>query len=115
MGKVAPGRFRLRGMFLFELYVVSLFLLKKEGADMSVEERLKELEGMRDQLEESVEILSWEPPDSMEGHRCAMARQYLKSLESMIGQCQQAVLSKAASVNGKGSDGGGKVHNKKKG
>ncbi len=110
MSRVCPGMFRLRGMFLFELYVVSLFLLKKdaeegEGSDLRL--RLARLEGLRRDLVEAVEILSWEPPGSAEGRRCAVAREYLKSLEVMVDGCKGALASSAA-------DGGKRERGRKK-
>ena len=93
MDKVTPGKFRLRGMFLFELYVVSLFLLKKESessSSSSASERLPRLEALRTQLSEAEEILSWEPPQSVEGRRCAVARDYATALDNMVEACRRA-------------------------
>lgn len=87
MDLVIPGRFRLRGMFLFELYVVSLYLLKRkenEGKFGSEEEARLKMEELKEVIEESIEILSYEPEDSLEGQRAELGRQYLRNLKSSI-------------------------------
>ncbi len=92
MNKVCPGRFRNRGMFLFELYVVSQFLLNRdERFRLTRDQHLERLQVLRRLLGESVEILSWEPPQSVEGQRCQIARGYLQSLEETIKKSPRTV------------------------
>ena len=57
MDRVTPGKFRFRGMILFELFVVSRYILQTEAGNGQPEtvERLRELRGI---LSESAEILS---------------------------------------------------------
>ena len=92
MAEITPGKFRLRGMFLCELYVVSMYLLRQEASSgrkkMSAisPDKLKQL---RPLLTESIEILSWEPPDSVEGERCHLARDYLATLDINIKKAQK--------------------------
>jgi hypothetical protein len=58
MDKIIPGRFRLRGMFMSEMYGILYFLAKRayEGADIDRHEFLRRLEIARDILEESIEV-----------------------------------------------------------
>jgi len=58
MDKVIPGRFRLRGMFLSEMYGILLFLGKKayESGDIEREEFITRLQLARLVLEESIEV-----------------------------------------------------------
>ena len=119
MEKVTPGRFRLRGMFLFELYVVSLFLFKKEEEDPGSppsppSERMRRLEALRAHLEEAEEILSWEPAGSVEGRRRAVAVNYLGTLDNMLEQCRRAARKAGGGGGGEcGGRGGGRKSKKK--
>ena len=58
MDKIIPGRFRLRGMFLSEMYGILLFLAKRayENGDIDREEFITRLEGAKEVLEESIEV-----------------------------------------------------------
>ena len=104
MDAVTPGMFRMRGMVLFDLYVVSMFLLKSgtnprltswwksgtgdqrsdPGKKMSQLEVKSELEVMQDVLRESADILGFEPPDSIEGKRAKTARTNVNYITDMI-------------------------------
>lgn len=59
MDKVIPGRFRLRGMFLSEMYGILFFLAKRayESGDIDREEFITRLEIAKNVLEESIEVL----------------------------------------------------------
>ena len=92
MSLVLPGKVRLRGMFLCELYVVSMYLLRQE-----LESKTKtlsaikadKLKALRPLLTESIEILSWEPRESIEGDRCRLARDYLFTLDANIEKAEK--------------------------
>ena len=58
LDKVIPGRFRMRGMFLSELYGILFFLAKRayENGDIDQRTFLKKLEDAKDVLEESMEV-----------------------------------------------------------
>ncbi len=58
MDKITPGRFRLRGMFLSELYGIILFLSKKsyDAGDLTQQEFIEKLEYARDILDEATEV-----------------------------------------------------------
>ena len=86
MEMIIRGKFRLRGMFLFELYVVSLYEVKQEqsAAKLKKEEFRQRLRSLRPILDECIEILSWEPQATLEGERCAMAKDYIVRLDAMI-------------------------------
>lgn len=103
MDAIVPGKFRLRGMFLLELYVVSLFLLRAQDEDpdqgkMDKTRFQRSLEELRGILQESIEILGFEPKDSIEGRRCQTALTYMEKLSIMIaGSNQEEPLSVTAS------------------
>ena len=82
-------------MMLFEHYVVSMFLVKREQEDnrMTLEEYLRRLEAMRPPLCECAAILSWEPPASVEGRRAATAEAYLRRLDDNLGRARAARAS----------------------
>ena len=58
LDKVIPGRFRMRGMFLSEMYGILFFLAKRayENGDIDQRNFLKKLEDAKDVLEESMEV-----------------------------------------------------------
>ena len=58
LDKVIPGRFRMRGMFLSEMYGILFFLAKRayENGDIDQRNFLKRLEDAKDVLEESMEV-----------------------------------------------------------
>ena len=84
----------MRGMFLFELYVVSVFLAKKDES-LRGEALRRTLSDLKSVLQEAIEILSYEPENTLEGMRCKSAQEYMKNLDVMIKQIGQAVEGKA--------------------
>ena len=58
LDKVIPGRFRMRGMFLSEMYGILFFLAKRayENGDIDQRNFLNKLEDAKDVLEESMEV-----------------------------------------------------------
>ena len=58
LDKVIPGRFRMRGMFLSEMYGILFFLAKRAYENGDIDQRifLKKLEDAKDVLEESMEV-----------------------------------------------------------
>ena len=60
MDKITPGRFRMRGMFLSEMYGILYFLAKKahENNEITTDECIERLEIARKYLEESITV-SW--------------------------------------------------------
>ena len=58
MDRITPGRFRLRGMFLSELYGINLFLSKKsfDAGEMNRKEFIEKLDFARDILDEATEV-----------------------------------------------------------
>ena len=58
MDKVIPGRFRLRGMFLSEMYGILLFLAKRayESQEIDRKEFITRLENAKVVLRESIEV-----------------------------------------------------------
>lgn len=59
MDKIIPGRFRLRGMFLSEMYGILFFLAKRafENGSIDSQEFRTRLEEARDVLDESSEVI----------------------------------------------------------
>ena len=59
MDQITPGRFRLRGMFLSEMYGILFFLAKRayENGSIDCREFRTRLELARDVLDESSEVL----------------------------------------------------------
>ena len=57
LDKVIPGRFRMRGMFLSEMYGILFFLAKRAYQNGEINQRnfLNKLEDAKDVLEESME------------------------------------------------------------
>jgi len=72
MNAITPGMFRLRGMLLLEMHCAQFFLCKKEGVE--------DMSHLRTDLEEAVQILSWEPENSPEGVRAKTAKAFLAAL-----------------------------------
>ena len=58
LDKVIPGRFRMRGMFLSEMYGILFFLAKRAYQNGEINQRnfLNKLEDDKDVLEESMEV-----------------------------------------------------------
>ena len=58
LDKVIPGRFRMRGMFLSEMYGILFFLAKRAYENGEIDQRnfLNKLEDAKDVLEESMEV-----------------------------------------------------------
>ena len=58
LDKVIPGRFRMRGMFLSEMYGILFFLAKRayENGDIDQRNFLNNLENAKAVLEESMEV-----------------------------------------------------------
>ena len=58
LDKVIPGRFRMRGMFLSEMYGILFFLAKRAYQNGEINQRnfLNKLEDAKDVLEESMEV-----------------------------------------------------------
>ena len=58
MDKIIPGRFRLRGMFLSEMYGILYFLAKRayDAGDIDRPQFLKRLQKAKDILTESIEV-----------------------------------------------------------
>ena len=58
LDKVIPGRFRMRGMFLSEMYGILFFLAKRayENGDIDQRNFLNKLENAKAVLEESMEV-----------------------------------------------------------
>ena len=112
MDKIIPGRFRLRGMFLSEIYGI-LFFLAKRAYDLGDIERpqyLQRLLKAKEILLESIEvrsenlsllrldlgidsfllqILSCEPLETVEGIRCQTTREFLLQLEKMMASLKE--------------------------
>merc|ERR1719266_2668718 len=86
MDKIIPGRFRLRGMFLSEMYGILFFLAKRAYENGDIDQRifLKKLEDAKDVLEESMEILSYAPTDTVEGVRCQTTKEFKEQLNKLI-------------------------------
>ena len=74
-------------MFLFELYVVSMYLLKKEEKTMVQSQFLENLLKLKVILTEAQGILGYEAPSTIEGARAKTAMEYGVRLESMIRTC----------------------------
>lgn len=90
-----PGQFRLRGMFLSELYGFRLFDAKRRFEDGLLDgvAFLRALQEARAILEEALLILSHEPANTVEGARCQTVRELLAQNEKLIGKMgHQAVL-----------------------
>ena len=58
MDKIIPGRFRLRGMFLSEMYGILFFLAKRayENGDIDRHQFLNKLQHAKIVLDESMEV-----------------------------------------------------------
>ena len=70
------GLFRLRGMLLFELFVVSYYLLKRDEKHMKKSDVNEATRYLINVIEESSLILSFEPENTLEGQRYKMAQDY---------------------------------------
>ena len=59
MDKIIPGRFRLRGMFLSEIYGILFFLAKRayDLGDIDRPQYLQRLQKAKEILKESIEVL----------------------------------------------------------
>ena len=109
MDKIIPGRFRLRGMFLSEIYGILFFLAKRayDLGDIDRPQYLQRLQKAKEILQESIEvlhisskwcqisnltlkltfpfqILSYEPLETVEGIRCQTTKEFLLQLEKMM-------------------------------
>ena len=58
MNKIIPGKFRMRGMFLSEMYGIHLYLAKRsyQSQEIDVHEYLTRLKVAKNILEESLEV-----------------------------------------------------------
>lgn len=74
-------------MFLFELYVVSMYLLKREEKSLTQSQFLENLLKLKTILTEAQEILGYEAPSTIEGARAKTALEYGVRLENMIRTC----------------------------
>jgi len=88
MDKVIPGMFRMRGMFLAELYTTNLFLLrsKLESKEISKSTFVRRLAGFRTTLIEAKTILEFEPPGSIEAARLESVNNFLAQLDQVVGE-----------------------------
>ena len=88
MDKVIPGMFRMRGMFLAELYTTNLFLLrsKLESKEISKSTFVRRLAGFRTTLVEARTILEFEPPGSIEAARLESVNNFLAQLDQVVGE-----------------------------
>ena len=116
MDKIIPGRFRLRGMFLSEIYGILFFLAKRayDLGDIDRPQYLQRLQKAKEILKESIEvlhiiflqivseisnltlkltfpfqILSYEPLETVEGIRCQTTREFLLQLEKMMASLKE--------------------------
>lgn len=116
MDKIIPGRFRLRGMFLSEIYGILFFLAKRayDLGDIDRPQYLQRLQKAKEILKESIEvlvpfitfssdeldlgidslsrhfqILSCEPLETVEGIRCQTTREFLLQLEKMMASLKE--------------------------
>ena len=86
MNKVIPGMFRMRGMFLAELYTTKLFLLrsKLESKEISKSVFVRRLAGFRTILVEAKTILEFEPQGSIEASRLESVNNFLTQLDQVV-------------------------------
>lgn len=85
-------------MFLFELYVVSMYLLKKEDKFSGVQKQLLErLLDLRSVLSEAQEILGYEAPSTIEGARAKTAGEYRVRLDDMIRHLEEKIKTSGSS------------------
>lgn len=83
---IEPGLTRARGVTLYELHAPLLFLAKSQWTsqainDAALKSKMSEAASI---LKEATDILTLEPPDTIEGQIGAVARQSLQQLEESI-------------------------------
>lgn len=86
MNRVIPGMFRMRGMFLVELYTTKLFLLRTqlESKEISKSVFVRRLAGFRETLMEAKTILGFEPEGSIEASRLESVKSFLSQLDQVV-------------------------------
>ena len=90
IGKIMPGYFRMRGMFLSEMYGIILYLARRDFEAEVIDDRefLRQLKSAGALLDESIKILSFEPINTMEGSRCQTALEFRQQLDKLIGSLE---------------------------
>merc|ERR1712150_6977 len=81
-----PGRTRMRGMFLFEMQGTIAYLAKHsfDIGEIGKDEYLKRLRTASIFLEEAIEILAYEPENTIEGLKLKTARKFRTYLGEIV-------------------------------
>ena len=98
MDQVIPGGFRMRGMLLVEIHTTKLFLLRTqlETKQCSKSQFVRNVASLRSPLAQAVNILSLEPPGSLESARLVQAEKYLLQVDSIVENAGKTLLPAGA-------------------